>query len=100
MTARYPSPEQWALFQCYTDCPPPLSPAQFLQYWQVSYLELAQLVGCSRSTVEHWFIQGASRREPTLAQCRRLAVVHRLWQHAQAVSPRLVEIYCGSAEGS
>ena len=100
MTARYPSSDQWRLFQRYQENPPPLRPQQFLQYWQVSYLELAQLAGCSRSTVEHWFIQGDSRREPTLTQRRRLAVVHRLWQHAQEVSPRLVAIYCGPTERS
>ncbi|NER82977.1 MAG: hypothetical protein F6K42_26150 [Leptolyngbya sp. SIO1D8] len=92
MTARYPSTDQWRLFQRYQDNPPPLSPEQFLRYWQVSYSDLAQLAGCSRSTVEHWFIQGASRREPTLAQRRRLVVVHRLWPHAQEVSPCLMAI--------
>lgn len=90
----HPSAQQWHLFAQYQHCPPPLHPALFLQDWSVSYGELAQLAGVSRSTVEHWFSLGSSHREPALLHCRRLAVIHRLWHHSDRITPELIGLWC------
>ena len=75
---RYPSEQQWELFRLYEHCPPPLPPLVFTQLWEVSYSELASLTGASRSTIEHWFSSGESRREPAERFCRRLAEIRPL----------------------
>ena len=91
---RYPSERQWELFRLYEDCPPPLPPLIFIQLWEVSYSELATLTDASRSTVEHWFSSGASRREPAERCCRRLAEVHLLWLNSERIEPSLIQIWC------
>lgn len=91
---RYPSKRQWDIFRLYEDCPPPLSPMTFTQLWEVSYRELALLAGTSRSTVEHWFAEGKSRREPTERCCRRLAEIHLLWTNSDRLKPSLIQSWC------
>lgn len=91
---RYPSKRQWELFRLYEDCPPPLQPLTFTQLWEISYSELASLTGASRSTVEHWFSTGASKREPAERFCRRLAEVHLLWSNSDRLKPSLIQSWC------
>jgi hypothetical protein len=50
---------------------------QFLAYWQVSRLSLAIISECSMDTVNHWFSEGSSHREPNQHHRRRLAEAHR-----------------------
>lgn len=91
---RYPSKRQWELFALYQSCPPPLLPLVFSQLWEVSYSELATLTGASRSTVEHWFSTGESRREPAERFCRRLAEVHLLWLNSEQIKSGLIQSWC------
>ncbi len=89
--------QQWQLFEhLYLRCPPPLNPAQFLEAWDVSYADLAKLSGVSRSTIEHWFSQSASHREPSLLHQRRLSAIDRLWRHIEHISPELIQLWCDS----
>lgn len=90
----YPSNRQWELFERYQTCPPPLHPGQFQQHWDLSYGELAKIAKTSRSTVEHWFLVGASRREPTDHHCRRLAEVHLVWSQVDRFTPGVIAIWC------
>jgi hypothetical protein len=50
---------------------------QFLVEWQVSRQDLAIICECSLITVNHWFSEGSSHREPNLHHRRRLADAHR-----------------------
>lgn len=92
----YPSQRQWELFHLYQRCPPPLPPMAFTQLWEVSYDELALLTGASRSTVEHWFVGGSSRREPAQRYCRRLSEIHLLWSNSDRITPSMIQIWCRS----
>ena len=49
---------------------------QFLEKWQVSRRDLAIIAECSIDTVNHWFSDGSSRREPNRHHRRRLAETH------------------------
>jgi hypothetical protein len=91
---KYPSKRQWDLFRLYQNCPPPLPPHAFSQLWEVSYRELATLTGASRSTVEHWFLEGVSKREPAERFCRRLAEIHLLWSNSDRLKPSLIQSWC------
>lgn len=91
---RYPSDRQWELFRLYENCPPPLAPLVFCQLWEISYSELATLTGASRSTVEHWFSSGTSRREPAERCCRRLAEVNLLWSNSDRIRSSLIQSWC------
>lgn len=88
---QYPSREQWELFSLYQSAPPPMSPLEFLQHWELDYPTLAQVARTSRSTVEHWFSQGIGSRSPTLYHCRRLAIVHFLWSNSDRIPRQLQE---------
>jgi hypothetical protein len=66
----------------------------FTQLWDVSYSELATLTGASRSTIEHWFLAGASKREAAERYCRRLAEVHLLWSNSDRIRPSLIQQWC------
>ena len=49
----YPTQHQWALLEAYKQYPFPLTPLQFLQiYDELSYRELATILGLSISSVE------------------------------------------------
>ncbi|HEY9630521.1 MAG TPA: hypothetical protein V6C84_24765 [Coleofasciculaceae cyanobacterium] len=96
---RYPSQRQWELFRLYEDCPPPLPPMIFTQLWEISYQELSYLTGASRSTVEHWFSSGDSKREPAERFCRRLAEIHLLWSHTERIKPSLIQSWCRLGRG-
>jgi hypothetical protein len=50
---------------------------QFLAHWQVSRQDLAILCECSIDTVNHWFSEGSSHREPNRHHKRRLGLAHR-----------------------
>lgn len=89
--ARYPTAEQWQLFELYRSAPPPMSPLQFLQQWELDYPTLARVAGVSRSTIEHWFSQGKGSRIPAVRYCRRLAIVHFLWSNLDLIPPRLLD---------
>ena len=91
------SEQQWQLFEhLYLHCPPPLHPAKFLEAWEVSYADLAKLSGVSRSTIEHWFSQGAAHREPSLMHQRRLAAIDRLFRSVEHISPELIRLWCNA----
>ncbi len=91
---RYPSKRQWDLFRLYENCPPPLTPLAFTELWEVSYGEMARLTGASRSTVEHWFSGGKSRREPAERFCRRLSEINLLWSNSDRLKPSLIQHWC------
>jgi hypothetical protein len=50
---------------------------QFLAKWQVSRQDLAILCECSIDTVNHWFSDGLSHREPNRHHRMRLAEADR-----------------------
>jgi DNA-binding transcriptional regulator YiaG len=54
-----------------------MSPEEFLDNWDVSPQELAQIAGTSLTTVNHWFSEGA--RSPQPYHKFRLALIHRRW---------------------
>lgn len=70
-----------------------MEPQQFLNYWDVNYDELAELCGCSRSTVAHWFTSGKSCVPPTQDHKRRLAEIHAFWTLYENEPHHLREIY-------
>ncbi|MGG6270678.1 hypothetical protein ACQ4M3_38850 [Leptolyngbya sp. AN03gr2] len=90
----YPIDEQWALFDRYKNCPPPLSPQTSLQQWELDYPDVARLVGVSRHTVAHWFSTGAGSRLAPEHHCRRLATIDFLWRNAERLPYELLDEWC------
>jgi hypothetical protein len=61
----YPTQHQWALLEAYKQYPFPITPLQFLQiYDELSYRELAKILGLSISSVEHFFCDRTEERLP------------------------------------
>jgi hypothetical protein len=66
---------------------------QFLAYWQVSRQDLAIISECSIDTVNHWFSEGPSHREPNRHHRRRLAEAHRELLRMTHFSSRFRQVY-------
>jgi hypothetical protein len=66
---------------------------QFLAQWQVSRLSLAIVCECSIDTVNHWFSEGSSHREPNQHHRRRLAEAHRELLRMRKSSSRSQQVY-------
>jgi hypothetical protein len=92
LAAKTPTQGHWKLFEVYKAAKS-MEPEEFLKHWAVSYDELAELCGRSKSTVAHWFTQGEHRREPSEADKRRLAEIHALWTQFEAEPSHLREIW-------
>jgi DNA-directed RNA polymerase specialized sigma24 family protein len=93
----YPTQHQWALLEAYKQYPRPLSPLQFLQiYDELSYRELATILGLSISSVEHFLCDRTSSgyRECAQKHCRTLAEIHVLWKHSAQLTPELIQAWC------
>ncbi|HBL11657.1 MAG TPA: hypothetical protein DD379_09655 [Cyanobacteria bacterium UBA11162] len=57
---------------------PEMEPQDFVKYWDVSYVLLAELCHCTPRTVYRWF----SSRNPQPASSLhkfRLAIIHKVW---------------------
>lgn len=58
-----------------------MTPEDFMQHWDISVAELAQLTGKSRETVYHW-IGGStakSKRDAPIDVIRQLELIHAVW---------------------
>ena len=64
---------------------PILLPDDFLARWTLTYLEVSQICGCSSSTVEHWFSEGAGRRSPSESYQKLLAIADFLLTNSEAI---------------
>jgi len=94
LEARTPTRGHWKLFEVYkAKVAQQMEPEEFLKHWTVSYEELAELCGRSKSTVAHWFSNGEHKREPTEADKRRLAEIHALWIQFENEPQHLREIW-------
>jgi transcriptional regulator with XRE-family HTH domain len=92
--AKTPTQRHWKLFELYkSKAAQQMEPEEFLEYWDVSYEELAELCGRSKSTVAHWFSKGEHRRSPSEADKRRLAEIHALWNQFENEPAHLREIW-------
>ena len=75
---RYPRQEHWQSLDKLSDLL--MEPQEFVSHWRVSHSELAKIVGCSESTVAHWFCRNSTNRAlPNNYHKLRLAMVHKLW---------------------
>ena len=93
----YPTEHQWTLLEAYKQYPRPLSPLQFLQiYDELSYRELAKILGLSVSSVEHFFCDRTSGVYGgcTPKHCRTLAEIHVLWKNSAQLTPELIKVWC------
>lgn len=94
----YPNNEQWAIFQRYQNCPPPMHPRVFLQNWELDYPDIARLTGVSRDTVSHWFSSGIGSRPTPLHHCRRLATIDFLWRNLDRIPREFLNEWCSITE--
>lgn len=53
-----------------------MHPQEFIDRWQVTRSELADLLGKSRSVVDHWFSAGKSKISPPSDVLSRLDELH------------------------
>ncbi|WP_088890006.1 hypothetical protein [Leptolyngbya ohadii] len=93
----YPTDRQWALFDRYKNCPPPMSPQTFLQRWDLDYPDLARLLNINRNTVRHWFSTGSGSRPAPEQYRRRLATIDFFWRNSDRIPQDLLDEWCGLA---
>ncbi len=73
---RTPGDEHWKALAAIESCQ--LEPEQFLQYWDVTYADLARICHCAVPTVKRWFAS-ADHHAPTVFHKLCLALAHRTW---------------------
>ncbi len=71
---RVPTKELWEIIN--TINIKPMSPQEFISYWDINYLQIALICGCSRRTVQRWF---SNKYTPENHYLIRLALVHYIW---------------------
>jgi hypothetical protein len=87
-------PREQALLRLYTNCQFGLSPSDFYAKWNVTHAQMAQICGCSVSTVDRWFLHGAGYRAPEPIYFRRLAEINFLWENYEQIPDALKEKAC------
>ena len=76
---RYPTKLQWdALKKLQLNF---MELETFVQLWQVTHKELAQICLCSVDTVERWFVKTHNHRQPTLYHKLCLSLTNKLWMN-------------------
>jgi len=87
-----PGREQWEALAHYNrlHC---MTPEEFLQHWDVTHAELADIVGKTPGHVAHWFTKGTSRKEPSPDDLRRLSEVHHIWMGYETEPSHLRELW-------
>lgn len=76
---RYPNKTQWAALKKLQSNFMELE--TFIQLWQVSHKELAQICLCSVDTVERWFVGTHNNRKPTHFHKLCLSLTNKLWMN-------------------
>jgi hypothetical protein len=79
---RYPNKKQWAALKKLQSNFMELE--TFMQLWQVSHKELAQICLCSVDTVERWFVSTHNNRKPTQFHKLCLSLTNKLWMNLLA----------------
>jgi hypothetical protein len=74
---RYPTKLQWQMLRKLQVNSIELE--VFVERWQVSHKELAQICFCSVDTVDRWFIKTDRRREPSPHHKFFLGLANKLW---------------------
>ena len=85
---------EYRLMVIYRACQFGMSPIEFYQKWNVTHAQMAQICGCSESTVDRWFLRGKSYRKPLPLYCRRLAEMDFLWEHHAEIPDHLWQQLC------
>jgi len=82
------------LLSLYLNCQFGMSPIAFYAKWNITHAQMAKICGCSESTVDRWFLQGRSFRQPEPIYLRRLAEVNFLWEHYDEIPDALRRHLC------
>ena len=83
-----------ALMNLYLNCQLQMSPADFYAKWNVTHAQIAEICGCSESTVDRWFLRGSGHQEPRPLYQRRLAEIDFLWECYELIPAALQQRLC------
>lgn len=90
LDALQPSHRHWELLRLHDL--KRLHPSNFLQKWNVSRHDLAEICDCGIDTVNHWFSKSTGEKIPH-KYLRRLAEVDYIWSSLEQVPEHLKELY-------
>lgn len=82
------------LLSLYLNCQFEMAPNEFYAKWDVTHAMMAQICGCSESTVNRWFQKGSGYQPPEPIYLRRLAEIDFLWEHYKQIPPFLRKLLC------
>lgn len=83
-----------ALLNLYVNCQLQMAPADFYARWNVTHAQMAQICGCSESTVDRWFLRGAGHQPAKPLYQRRLAEIDLLWECYEQIPSDLQQRLC------
>ncbi len=82
------------LIELYSHCQLEMTPQQFYAKWQVTHSELACICDRSDLTVQRWFSQGHTSRNPQPTDLRHLALMDFLLEHFEEIPEALFDLLC------
>lgn len=94
MSLRNLGSREYTLLNLYSSCQLGIAPADFYAKWNVTHAQMAQICGCSESTVDRWFQRGRSGLSPEPIYLRRLAEIDFLWEHYEQIPAELWQRLC------
>lgn len=83
-----------ALINAYSTCQLEMTPQQFYAKWNISQEVMAAICSRSLSTVQRWFRQGRSYRQPNAADLRHLALMDFLLEYFEELPSNLRSYLC------
>lgn len=94
MSLRILGTRERTLLNLYLNCQFGISPTEFYAKWNVTHALMAQICGCSESTVDRWFLQGRGYQPPEPVYLRRLAEIDFFWEHYEHIPEDLRQVIC------
>ena len=85
MSLRQLGNRERTLMSLYRNCQLGMTPTDFYAKWNVTHAQMAQICGCSESTVDRWFQQSRSSQPPEPIYLRRLAEMDFLWEYYEQI---------------
>ncbi|WP_206603132.1 helix-turn-helix domain-containing protein [Leptolyngbya ohadii] len=87
-------PRELALYNLYRNCQLSMTPQQFYSRWDVTHAQIAQICGCSTTTVDRWFTTTALQSLPRRDHMRKLAEMNFLWEHYEEIPDSIRQHLC------
>lgn len=94
MKPRHLTTRDLKIIELYSHCQLAMTPQEFYAKWSVTQDMMAEICRRSKSTVQHWFVEGSSRSSPKPMDLYHLALMDFLLENFDKLSEELRIALC------